>query len=103
MQPEKKQVRVTILGQSIPLVTTGDPGEMVALAAEIDELMTSIAGRSQNLDSTRVAVLACLHLADRLRSTEGELTSLRGAVDRRNREFCGMLDAALAEGQPATL
>jgi cell division protein ZapA len=95
MQPEKKQVRVTILGQSIPLVTTGDPDEMAALAAEVDELMTSIAGRSQNLDSTLVAVLACLHLADRVRALEGDLSSLRDHVERRNREFSARLDEVI--------
>jgi len=92
---EKKQVRVTILGQSFTLLTTGDPSETVALAHEIDDLLTGIASRSQNLDSTRVAVLGCLHLADRLRGIEGELSGLKERVDQKARQFSGLLDQAL--------
>jgi cell division protein ZapA len=65
---QRQQVKVTILNQSFTLLTTGDPREMVELANQVDELMNSIARRSPNLDSTRVAVFACLHLADQLRS-----------------------------------
>ena len=63
----RQQVKVTILNQSFTLLTTGNPGDMIELANQVDELMNSIARRSPNLDSTRVAVFACLHLADQLR------------------------------------
>lgn len=78
--PEKKQVMVSILGQTFPLVTTGDPSSTEALAQEVDDLMNSIAMRSRNLDSARVAILASLHLADRLRQTEDELRTLNGRI-----------------------
>ena len=92
---EKKQVRVTILGQSITLLTGGDPADTIELAQQVDDLMAGIASRSQNLDSTRVAVLACLHLADRLRAAEGEFSGLRERVDEKAREFSGMLEQAI--------
>jgi cell division protein ZapA len=63
----RTQVKVNILNQSFTLLTTGNPQEMLDLANQVDELMNSIARRSPNLDSTRVAVFACLHLADQLR------------------------------------
>ena len=65
-KPEKKQVRVTIFNQTYSLRTSGDPVETEQLAHSVDELMSSIAARAGNLDSSRVAVLACLHMADRL-------------------------------------
>jgi cell division protein ZapA (FtsZ GTPase activity inhibitor) len=89
---EKKQVRVTILGQSFTLVTTGDPRETEKLAAEVDELMNSIAVRSQNLDSTRVAVLASMHLADRLRAAEAELKGISDRVQVKARALNELLD-----------
>ncbi len=97
MQPaeQKKQVRVTILGQTITLMTAGDPAEMIAVANEVDELMSGIASRSQNLDSARVAVLACLHLADRLRNIEAELAGLKQRVDQKARQFSGLLDQVI--------
>ena len=88
---DKKQVIVSILGQSFPLVTTGDPADTEQLAQEVDELMNSIAMRSRNLDSARVAILASLHLADKLRRTEGELKSLSGDMEARARRLSDML------------
>src|SRR4051812_1440080 len=88
---EKKQVMVSILGQTFPLVTTGDPTDTENLAHEVDDLMNSIATRSRNLDSARVAILASLHLADRLRQTEGELRSLSGQVEARTRKLSDLL------------
>jgi cell division protein ZapA len=64
----RQQVKVTILNQSFTLLTTGNPNDMIDLANQVDDLMNSIARRSPNLDSTRVAVFACLHLADQLRT-----------------------------------
>jgi cell division protein ZapA (FtsZ GTPase activity inhibitor) len=91
-EAEKKQVQVTILGQSFPLVTTGDPAATESLAAEVDDLMHSIASRSRNLDSTRVAILASLHLADRLRTTEAELKSITGHVQDKAKQLGELLD-----------
>jgi len=88
---EKKQVMVSILGQTFPLVTTGDPHDTESLAQEVDDLMNSIAMRSRNLDSARVAILASLHLADRLRQTESELKSLSGHVEARARHLSDLL------------
>ena len=88
---EKKQVMVSILGQTFPLVTTGDPQDTESLAQEVDDLMNSIAMRSRNLDSARVAILASLHLADRLRQTESELKSLSGNVEARARRLSDLL------------
>ena len=68
----RQQVKVTILNQSFTLLTTGNPAEMIELANYVDELMSSIARKSPNLDSARVAVFACLHLADQIRTRGNE-------------------------------
>ncbi len=98
MEPEateKKQVRVTILNQTYTLTTTGEPEEMEQLARQVDELMTGIASRSHNLDNTRVAVLACLHLADQLRGMEGEIAQVRRSFHQKAREFSLLLNQAI--------
>lgn len=92
----KKIVRVTIFNQSYAVSAPGDPASTEELARSVDELMSSIARRAGNLDSTRTAVLACLHLADRLRNTEQELETLRDAVARKSRDFSQALDRAFA-------
>jgi cell division protein ZapA len=73
----KQPVRVTIFNQNYSLLAAGDPAELIDAANTVDELMSSIAGKSPTADSTRIAVLACLHLADRLRRAEDDLASLK--------------------------
>ena len=90
----KQVVRVTIFNQTYSLSTSGDPQETMALAHDVDELMSSIARRAGNLDSARTAVLACLHLADRLRAAERELGALRHSVHDKSRDFALLLDKA---------
>lgn len=92
----KKTVRVTIFNQGYTLSTSGDPADTERLAMEIDDLMSSIARRAGNLDATRTAVLACLHLADRLRGVESELKELKRSVDHRSRDFALLLDEVLS-------
>ena len=75
--PEKQPVRVTILSRPYTLLATGDPREVEEVAASVDELMLSIAAKAPNADSTRIAVLACLHLADQLRHAQQEVEQLR--------------------------
>lgn len=92
----KRTVRVTIFNQSFSLATSDDAGEAETLAQQVDELMSSIARRAGNLDATRTAVLACLHLADRLRATERELNALKESIDHKTRDFVMLLDEAFS-------
>lgn len=92
-----KTVRVTIFNQPYNLAVTGDAGDVEELANSVDELMTQVAAaqRASSLDTARVAVLTCLHLADRLRGVERELSELKSRVGAKSREFSILLDAAL--------
>lgn len=92
----KRTVRVTIFNQSYSVSTSGDPHETEELAHEIDELMSSIARRAGNLDTTRAAVLACLHMADRLRAAQRELDELKQSIAHKSRNFATLLDRAIS-------
>src|SRR5579871_3946250 len=92
---DKQPVRVTILSRPYTLLATGDPREVEEVAARVDELMLSIAARAPNADSTRIAVMACLHLADKMRMLERDLSQLKDRVDRKSVEFAGMLEQVL--------
>jgi len=94
-QTDKKTVRVTILGNPYTLRVAGDPGDVAELARRLDALMESIASRSGSTDPTRVAVLASLHLADRLHAMEVELASLKQRLDQKTERFSVLLDQAL--------
>ena len=87
----KQPVRVHIFNQTYTLLADGDPGEVEAAAHEIDELMANIASRAGTGDSTRVAVLACLHLADKLHSAEAQLRE----IEDKSARIAGILEQAL--------
>jgi cell division protein ZapA len=92
---ERKTVRVTIFNQPYTLAVNGETGEVEALAHSVDQLMTDIALRAGNVEGSRVAVLACLHLADRLRGVEQELSDFRSRVGEKSRRFSVLLDEAI--------
>jgi cell division protein ZapA len=76
----KQPVKVTIFNSPYSLLAQGDPGELVEAAQAVDELMHSIASRSSTTDSTRIAVMACLHLADKLRRHDRNLKARAGEI-----------------------
>ena len=90
-------VRVTISNLTFTLGTTGDPMELEAAALAVDERMRNIAARAGNIDTSRIAVLACLHFADEVRALQSELDTLRSRVDSKSREFSLMLDQVIEE------
>lgn len=92
----KQIVRVNIFNQTYAISASGNSEEVEDLARQIDELMAAIARRAGNLDTTRTAVLACLHLADRLRTVERELDSFKQSVSHKSRDFASLLDQAFA-------
>ncbi len=94
-QTDKNSVRVTIYNHPYTLRVAGDPAQVEELARQVDSLMESIASRGGNTDGSRVAVLACLHLADRLRSVERELAVLKQRIDEKSERFALLLDQAL--------
>jgi cell division protein ZapA (FtsZ GTPase activity inhibitor) len=86
---DKQVVRVTIFQQPYSLRASGDPAETEALAHGVDDLMNQIADHSSTSDPSRVAVLAALHLADKVRTLEArsqELQANLGDVQQRLQE-----------------
>jgi cell division protein ZapA len=87
----KQPVRVQIFNQSYSVMVDGDPNDLHEIAHELDELMFTISHRTSQGDSTRVAVLACLHLADKLRAAEKQIQSFEDKSER----FASLLENAL--------
>jgi cell division protein ZapA len=96
MEAEKHPVRVTILSRPYTLLASGDPREVEAVAESVNELMLGIAGKLPSADTTRIAVMACLHLADKLRLAEREMEELRQRKDTHSGEYAAMLEKLIA-------
>ncbi len=78
--PEKRVVRVTIFQQPYTLRASGDPAETEAVARGVDELMNQIADRTSSNDAARVAVMAAMHLADKIRALESRAEALEASL-----------------------
>lgn len=87
----RQPVKVTIFHQSYTLLSQGDPAELIQVASEVDHLMHSIAEKTGSNDASRIAVLACLHLADRMRT----LQAMKEQVSHRAEEFSALLEQVL--------
>lgn len=93
--PGKQAVKLSIFNQTFSLLVSGDPAEMEEAAQAVDDLMLTIA-RTGNMDASRVAILASLHLQDRLRALERELDQLRNRIDDKQRRLSVLLDQVIA-------
>jgi len=91
----KQPVRVHIFNQAYTLLADGDPTEVQHVAEEIDALMNTIASRTSSSDAGRIAVLACLHLADKLRETEKQLQTF----EERSGRLASLLEQTLTASQ----
>ncbi len=91
--PERKSVKVIIYNQQYSMLTDSDPTEVDELASAVDGLIRSIASKSGTGDLGRIAVLACLHLADQLRSAERELTEVEESSSQRHTELLKLLES----------
>jgi cell division protein ZapA len=89
----RQPVRVHIFNQSYSLLVDSDPREVQQIAQQVDELMASIADRASSSDATRVAVLACLHLADKLRAAERQLQ----VFEDKSGRIANLLEEALGK------
>jgi cell division protein ZapA len=95
--PGTEPVRVTIFNQSYSLVASEEPGRVEQLAQRVDDLMSDISARSGQIDATRAAVLACLHLADQLEGAESQFSALKHRVDDQAHRFTELLDQAIGD------
>ena len=91
---EKRPVRVNIFNQTFTILTSDEPGEVERLAGLVDDLMHTYA-RSGNIDTTRAAVLSCLHLAAQMRTIESDLNDLRQRVAAKSRDLSLLLDSVI--------
>lgn len=88
----RQSIRVHIFNQTYTLLADdADADALQEAAHQVDDLMTSIASRASSGDSARVAVLACLHLADKLRAAENKLK----AIEDKSEQIASLLEEAL--------
>jgi cell division protein ZapA (FtsZ GTPase activity inhibitor) len=93
--PSTEPVRVTIFNRTYSFAPTVDPNQIVDSACGVDELMTRIAAGPKNIDSTQIAVLACLELYDELRMLKRDLEDFKSRVASKAQQYTLLLDEAI--------
>src|SRR5947209_11637342 len=92
---EPQPVRVTIFNHHYSLVASDDPSRIEELAQSVNEIMHGISDEAGTSDPARVAVLACLHLADQVRALQSDIDRVKATFDNKARQFTIRIDEAL--------
>ena len=97
MNDKETLVQVEILGRTYTLRGSDDPQSVKDLAAYVDTRMAEIAEQTNTVDTTRIAILAALNIADELFKGRqgGNGVSQPLGTQRRDKKLCRMLDEVL--------
>ncbi len=95
MANPQEAVRVEIFDQEYRVKGSLDPEYLDVLAKYVDGKMRSIATRSHNVDSVRVAVLAALNIADEYHQMKSKYETAAEQVERKVGECTEVLDQFL--------
>ncbi len=77
-----QRVVVEIFGESYPL-RTDDPERLKKLAAGLDHMMKKMAGSVKSFDSTKIAVLTALQIADEYDKLKADYDELVELLDEK--------------------
>lgn len=88
-------VRIAIYDQEYHVKGSLNPAYLEELAQYVDGKMRSIATRSHNVDSLRVAVLAALNIADEYHQLKSKYEATTRQVEQKFGEYNQALDRLL--------
>jgi cell division protein ZapA len=97
---ESRVVHVEIHGQRYPVRSSLDQPYVAELAAYVDEKMRLAMRECPQGDSLKVAVLACLNIADEYFRARDDMQSGHDSLAHRAGELERMLDLALGIAEP---
>jgi cell division protein ZapA len=93
--PERQTTAVTIFGQQYRLSSTAPVEHMHAVADHVDEVMRELHARLEIASSTRLAILAALHIADQLFRERSSRTTDLSRVEESATNLGLLLDESL--------
>ena len=91
MDDTKQRADVEIFGRTYTLVSDQSPAYAQEIAAEVDRRMASIAAQQNLSDTTKIAMMAAMEIADELMRVREEGKDRLAAAESAQRR----LDAAL--------
>lgn len=88
-------MKVEIFDQTYNIQTDGDESHLRNVASFLDEKMRAVAESTRQVDSTRVAVLAALNIADELFSLRARQEELEGPLRQRVQRCVRLVEKTL--------
>jgi len=92
----KEKVRLEIYGREYEIdAEGGDPLYLTALARYLEEKMREIATSTNIVDTSKLAILAALNIADELFSLRESRNTINDSVNKKTDELLALLDGVL--------
>jgi cell division protein ZapA len=88
-------MKVEIFDQTYHIQTDGDESHLRKVASFLDEKMRTVAESTRQVDSTRVAVLAALNIADELFALWTRQEELEGPLRQRVQRCVRLVERTL--------
>ena len=88
---------VQIFGKEYPISSDQNPEYIQKLADYVDKKMNEIASETETLASGRIAILACLNIADDLMRLKKEKEQLIRIIEERIANITKMIEKKLSE------
>jgi len=88
-------MKIEIFDQTYNVQAEGDEAYLRHLASFVDEKMRTVAETTRQVDSTRVAVLASLNIADELFTLRRRQEELEGPLRKRVEKCVNLVEKAL--------
>ncbi len=95
MSKASKVVRVSVFGREYPVTTEGNGDSVGEVASYVDRKMKELSRETEGLPSGRVAVLACLNIADELLRLQKSEKKRRKALVERIDSLIGLIEQEL--------
>ena len=94
---EPQGVRVEIFDQvyHLRVGNDSDAEQIRRAAAYVDAKIRSVAAKTRDVDSLRLAVLAALHIADEYHALQGKHEALHEQIEKRSAALGRLLDREL--------
>lgn len=94
---EKGVISVQIFGKEYPVESDQNREYVQKLAEYVDRKMSEIAGRGETFSSGKIAVQACLNIADDLMRTKNEKEQLIRTIQERISNVAKMIEDRLGK------
>src|SRR5487761_265522 len=91
----ESQMKIEIFDQTYNVQAEGDEAYLRQLASFVDEKMRAVAEATRQVDSTRLAVLASLNIADELFTLRRRQGEIEGPLRKRVEKCVNLVEKAL--------